>query len=285
VSFDPYRILGLDRDATEEQIRQGYRALARRFHPDLNKSPDAEERFKELGQALAVLTDARRRELFDRFGEASLQVGFEPDRTRGPRPGPDPGPRRRRPAPSRPEPRPAPGEGLDVTAPLEIDLLTAIVGGEVRATSPLTGAPLMVMVPAGTEDGDQVCLQGRGRPGRGGAPGDLCFELRIKPHPFFHREDRDLVLELPLTIDEAFHGTPVQIPTLEGWVRLRVPPGSRGGERLRLRGKGLVDRSGRRGDLHVHLCIRLPDRLDALGRALDRVSALYTTPVRQGLKL
>lgn len=285
MSFDPYRILGLDRDASEEQIRQGYRALARRFHPDLNKSPDAEERFKELGQALAVLTDARRRELFDRFGEASLQVGFEPpELARGPRTHSARGPRRG-PAPSRPEVRPAPGEGLDVAAPLEIDLLTAIVGGEVRATSPLTGAPLMVMVPAGTEDGDQVRLQGRGRPGRGGAPGDLCFELRILPHPFFHREDRDLVLELPLTIDEAFHGAPVQIPTLEGWVRLRVPPGSRGGERLRLRGKGLLDRGGRRGDLHVHLCIRLPDRLDALGRVLDRVGALYTTPVRQGLKL
>ena len=105
------------------------------------------------------------------------------------------------------------------------------------------------------------------------------------PHPFFHRERLDLVLELPLTIDEACHGAPIQIPTLEGWARVRIPPGTRGGERLRLRGKGLHDETGRRGDLYVHLCIRRPDRLDALGRTLDRVGALYTTSVRQGLGL
>lgn len=273
VTFDPYRILGIERDAPEDEIRRVYRLLARQYHPDLNKTPGAEERFKELGQALAVLTDPEKRALFDRHGEAALKVGFDAGGQAPPQPQrPPAAPRRER-------------DAIDLRVPLEIDLLTAITGGDLRATSPLTGAPLSVQVPPGSATGDQICLPGRGRPGRGGPPGDLCFEIVVQPHPFFHLEGLDLVLELPLTIDEAHHGARIQIPTLEGWARVRIPAGSRGGERLRLRGRGLQNHSGRRGDLHVHLCIRLPERLDALGRTLDRLEALYTTPVRQGLRL
>jgi curved DNA-binding protein len=305
MAFDPYRILGVERDAPEDQIRQVYRALARRYHPDLNKSPEAEELFKDLGQAFAILTDANKRELWDRYGEASLQVGFDPgsqeqtfehDRPRGSHrqrrpsePAPAHGGPRRRWEDARTEPhqagRPPPDASLDVVAPLEVELVTAITGGEVRATSPLTGAPLSVTIPPNVEPGHQVCLPGRGRPGRGGRqPGDLYFEIELVPHPFFHRDGHDLVLDLPLTIEEAYHGARIQIPTLDGWVRVRIPARSRGGERLRLKGQGIAGPRGR-GDLFVHLCIRLPDRLDALGRSLDRVGSLYTESVRAGLRL
>jgi len=292
VAFDPYRILGIERDTSEDEIRKVYRALARRYHPDLNKGPDAEEHFKDIAQAFSILTDARKRELFDHYGEASLQLGFQPHQQPAPPRHPTArGRPERRPEPrwEQPDPRPdraPPGENQDVMVLLEIELITAITGGDVRAQSPLTGAPLSVSVPPGAETGLQICLQGRGRPGRGGRqPGDLYFEIQILPHPFFRREGWDLVLELPITIEEAYHGARLQIPTLEGWMRVRIPAGSRGGERLRVKGQGIPDSYGHHGDLYVHLCIRLPDRLDVPGRSLDRVGSLYTESVRAGLRL
>ena len=297
VPFDPYLVLGVDRSATLEEIRQAYRALARRYHPDLNRSPDAEDRFKELGQAFAVLNDPERRRAYDRWGAASLQAGFEPGSARSSaEPAP---PRRGRPRPSAArEPAqwaddeaegpevlgPRPSE-LDLVVPLEIDLATAISGGEVRARSP-HGAVLALRIPSGVETGYQIQLKGRGQVGRGGRPpGDLYFEVHVQPHPFFHREGIDLVLDLPITIDEAQAGARIQIPSLEGWIRVRVPAGSRGGERLRLRGKGLSAPGGGRGDLHVHLCIRLPERMESIAHLLDRIGHLYAEPVRAGLRL
>ena len=106
------------------------------------------------------------------------------------------------------------------------------------------------------------------------------------PHPFFHRDGPNLVLELPVTLEEAWRGADIEIPTLDGWVRLPVPAGSRGGERLRLRGKGVpAGDDGRRGDLYVHVCLRLPERLEAAGRSLERLAGLYTDDVRAGLRL
>lgn len=289
MSFDPYRILGVEQTATTDEIRHAYRALARRYHPDLNQDPDAEEQFKELGQALSVLTDQKRRELFDRYGEASLQAHFDPHQAAAEPPGPG---RRQHPgeawteATTSPRSPGPPLSDLDVVVPLEIDLLTAITGGEARGSSPHSASSLRVPIPAGVETGHCVRLQGRGRPGRGGRPpGDLLFEIRVQSHPFFHRDGVDLILDLPITIEEAHLGARIQIPTLEGWLGVRIPPNSRGGERLRLRGRGLPLGQGLRGDLHVHLCVRLPERLDAAGRLLQRLSALYVEPVRAGLHL
>jgi curved DNA-binding protein len=289
VSYDPYRILGVERDATTDEIRHAYRALARRYHPDLNQDPDAEERFKELGEALSVLTDKKRRQLFDHYGEASLQAHFDPQQAA---PEPSPPDRRQHPGEAWTEatttPRSAgpPLSDLDVVVPLEIDLLTAITGGEARGSSPHSSSAVKVSIPPGVETGYCVRVQGRGRPGRGGhPPGDLLFEIHVQPHPFFRREGADLVLDLPITIEEAHLGARIQIPTLEGWLGVRIPPNSRGGERLRLRGRGLPVGPAQRGDLHVHLCVRLPERLDAAGRLLQRLSALYVEPVRSGLYL
>jgi curved DNA-binding protein len=300
VPFDPYQVLGLGQQASPEEIRQAYRSLARKYHPDINRAPEAEERFKELAQAYSVLSDEQRRALFDEFGEAALSTQFDPHEAR----------RSRRPAPAgrreEPRPRPTPASGgeprprvtlvpsgqgpigdqteADVSSTLEIDLGLAIRGGELTVPSPLGGASLTLSLPPGVESGHQLRLRGRGRPGvRGGRPGDLYFEVRVQPHPFFRRDGLDLYLELPLTIAEALHGATIEIPSLEGWLRLPIPAESRGGERLRLRGKGICDADGRRGDLYVHLCLRLPDRLEAATRSLDRLASLYSRPVREGL--
>jgi curved DNA-binding protein len=173
-----------------------------------------------------------------------------------------------------------------VVSELEIDLLTAITGGELRVTSPVGGAVLRAVVPPNVQPGHRIRFKGRGRASRagGGGPGDLYLEVVVRPHPFYHRDGLDLVLELPLTVEEAWRGASVDIPTLAGWLRVPIPAGSRGGERLRLRGKGIYD-GELAGDLYVHLCVRLPDRLEAAGRSLERLAGLYSDDVRQGLHL
>ena len=305
VSGDPYELLGVSRDASADEIRQAYRAQARRCHPDINKADGAEEQFKELGQAYAVLSDERRRALYDEFGEEALAAQFDPRAARAERrrdrggadrtarraaAGRSSGSRsvsRARVEASDPAPFRADPKGTaDLIAPLEIDLLTAIEGADLSVPSPLGGAAVQVRVPAGVKSGQQLRVRGRGRAGvRGGRPGDLYLEIVVLPHPFFRREGHDLHLTLPITVNEAHQGATVEIPCLDGRLRLPVPPGSRGGELLRLRGKGPVDGEGRRGDLYVHLCVRLPDRLDAAGRALERLSALYSTDIRRDLHL
>lgn len=293
---DPYQVLGVSRDATADEIRQAYRALARKYHPDINKAEGAEDRFKELGQAFSVLSDEKHRALFDEFGDEALSSQFDPRAARRrDRAGAEQTTRRaatrpgaRRAAAERFTPRhtaPA-GDSSDIVAPLEIDLATAIHGAELTVPSPLGGASLMVGVPPGAQSGQQLRVRGRGRVGsRGGRPGDLYLEIVVLPHPFFRRDGCDLHLELPVTVNEAHEGATIEIPSLDGRLRLPVPAGSRGGERLRLRGKGIADGEGGRGDLYVHVCLRLPDRLDAAGRAIERMAGLYSESVRRDLRL
>lgn len=293
MAFDPYQLLGVSRSAGDDEIRQSYRSLARKYHPDVNKSPGAEDHFKLLGQAYSILSDSKRRALFDEFGEESLSIQFDAEQARAERAQrarPDGrAPRRGRPAHDGSPPeeaRPERGaESSDVVSQLEVPLLTALEGGELRIDSPIGGAPLRVQLPANVAAGHRLCFKGRGRAGRrGGPPGDLYLEVVIRPHPFFRREGRDLVLELPVTVAEAWHGASVEVPSLDGWIRVPVPARSRGGERLRLRGKGIPDGHGR-GDLYVHLSVRLPERIDPAGRALERLAGLYSEDVRAGLRL
>lgn len=266
--FDPYQILGIDRRATEDEIRQAYRRLARELHPDLNKTTSDEEQFKELGLAYAILNDPEQRRLFDQFGEASLSPHFDPCPADEPSADVD-----RR------------VSDRDILVPLEIKLTTAIAGGQLRVSTPAGGA-LTISVPPGVESGHLIRCPGRGRPGHKGAgPGDLLYQIRVKPHPYLRREGCDLVLELPITIGEAHFGAQIRLPTLDGWLALQVPPRSRGGERLRLRGKGPSDGRGGRGDLYVHLCVRLPDRISSAERSLERLAALYSCSVREELEL
>ncbi len=302
---DLYAALGLARDADEEKIRKTYRHLARRCHPDVNPGDAAaEERFKEISEAYAVLSDPEKRRLYDEFGEISLQSGFDADAARrardafGARFGGAPGPEFRsggaegfgfgnlddliselftRQGWSQ---GPA-GRGADLEAELELDLVEAARGGEKRLTigRPAAGGGIRqeavtVRIPAGVSDGGRIRLRGKGAEGRGGGPaGDLIARIRIRPHPVFRREGRDLSVQVPISVREAILGAKVEVPTLEGRATVTVPPGTDSGTRLRLRGKGVPHPSGKgAGDLYVELQIRVPRKLDP--EAAERLAAM-----------
>jgi curved DNA-binding protein len=295
VAFDPYQILGVGHDATAEEIRKAYRTLARRYHPDVNKDRDAESVFKDVAQAFAILSSDEKRSRFDEFGEASLRLDFDPEKARAARRRADEVPEEfifEGTGPFPPDPglgREPLDDGLrpqDSLASVEVDLGLALRGGEVQVTSPLSGGLIRLDLPPGIDSGYRVRLPGRGRPGRrGSGPGDLYVEVSVLPHPFFRRDGSDLHLELPITVPEAIRGASVDIPTLDGWIRIPVPPETRGGEQLRLKGRGVEDEGGSRGDLYIHLCLRLPERIADAGRTLERLVHLYAAPVREGLDL
>jgi curved DNA-binding protein len=173
VAFDPYQVLGVSHAATSEELRSAYRTLARRYHPDVSGESD---RFKDLSQAYAILSDPGRRALFDEFGEASLSVQFDPVEARRAR--------ARQEGAARPPPeerrRPR-STSLDVVAEVEVDGGRARIGGEIRILSPVTRGPLTVTIPAEVQDGARIRLIGRGQtsPG-GGRPGDLYVVIRIR---------------------------------------------------------------------------------------------------------
>jgi curved DNA-binding protein len=277
---DYYEVLGVPRDADQDTIRRAYRKLARTFHPDLNADSDAEERFKELGEAYEVLSDAEKRERYDRLGarwretehetpeerfeEFFADEGFG-DSTRadfgddlfealfGARPGRAGGPLR----------------GRDREALLELSLEDALAGGRRRLT--LDGHEVTAQFPAGVRDGQLIRLAGQGGEGRdGGLRGDLFLRVVLKPHPRFRRRgDDDLDVELPITPSQAALGATVALQTPTGSARVRVPAGSSSGRRLRLRGRGLPQRGGGSGDLHAIVKIVVPKELS------DRERELY----------
>jgi DnaJ-class molecular chaperone len=145
-----------------------------------------------------------------------------------------------------------------------------------------------VRIPPGADDGSRLRVPGLGQPGlRGGPPGDLYIETHLLPHAHLRKEGLDLFLELPVTLDEAYNGASVTVPTPAGPVDLKIPPRSQGGQRLRLRGRGVTRGEGKpAGDLYVELEVRLPDREDApFAEATRRSDSLYSRPVREGLTL
>ena len=277
---DYYEVLGVPRDADQDTIRRAYRKLARKYHPDLNSDGDAEERFKELGEAYEVLSDAEKRARYDRLGarwrEAEREapgesfedffahqgfgdgtrVGFGEDLFEalfGARAGRAGGPLR----------------GHDREALLELSLEDALAGGRRRLT--LDGREVNVNFPAGVRDGQLIRLAGQGGEGRdGGPPGDLFLRVVLKPHPRFRRRgDDDLDVDLPITPSEAALGATVAVETPTGSARVRVPAGSSSGRRLRLRGRGVPKRGGGSGDLHAIVKIVVPKELS------DRERELY----------
>lgn len=280
---DPYEVLGVKKEASEDEIRAAYRKLAKKHHPDLNPgNKEAETRFKEIAAAYDLLSDKDKRARYDR-GEIDAAGAERPEhaysRYRGFAEG-------------------APGEryefhsaegmapedlddlfayfsrggrgganirmrGADLHFSLTVDFVTAVNGARQR----LQLAPersLEVTIPRGVRDGQVLRLKGQGEPGlNGGPPGDALIEIRIAPHAFFRREGDDIHLELPVTLAEAVLGGKVMVPTPSGAVSMTIPPDSNAGRVLRLRGKGVPKPDGSQGDEYVTLKVVLPEGSDA----------------------
>jgi curved DNA-binding protein len=294
---DYYEVLGIPRDASQDEIRRAYRKLAREYHPDLNRESDAEERFKEVGEANEVLSDPDKRERYDRLGaqwrereQASGAGNFEDffdrqgfagdvrvefgdgdfseffERVFGD------GAAVRRSGPLR---------GRDREAVLELSLEEALVGGRRRLS--LDGGSLDVNIPAGVREGQRIRLADQGAAGRDGGPsGDLYLRVRLKPHRTFRRRGDDLDLDLAVAPWEASLGATVPVPTLTGTARVRVPAGSSSGRRLRLRGRGLPKQGGGHGDLHAIVRITVPKQLSEDERDLfEKLAEASTFDPRQ----
>lgn len=284
---DPYDTLGLTKTATADDIKTAYRKMARANHPDLH--PDdagAEERFKAISAAYEVLKDPETRARYDageidglgaerpkrqyyrEFSDASDNVyqqqrGFDPDA--------DPGDifaeilrtRSRGPGANDFGNRGFSASGPDLRYSLQVPFLDAVRGTETLITLQ-DARSLTVRIPRGTEDGQTLRLRGKGAPGYGDGPaGDALITIFIQPHPAFSREGNDILLTLPITIDEAIIGGKVKAPTIDGTVSLTIPPGASSGRILRLKGRGVAP-VGRKtkGDQRVELKIMVPPTPD-----------------------
>jgi len=279
---DPYKILGVAKDASADDIRKAYRKLAKKHHPDLNPgNKAAEEQFKAVSAANELLSDGEKRARYDR-GEID-ESGAEKPPPRSYRHYAEGAPGQRYSysaggagsGASGPDGFGAdenfedifstifqnrgnggtqPGRGRDAHYVLAAEFLDAINGGAKRLTLP-DGQVLDVKIPAGTEDGDILRLRGRGSPGRNNGPaGDALIEIKVMPHKFYRRDGQDIRFELPVSVQEAVLGGKVTVPTPAGAVAMTIKPHSDSGVELRLRGRG-VPAHGKlpAGDLYVKL--------------------------------
>jgi curved DNA-binding protein len=315
---DYYQVLGVDRAAGQQDIQRAFRKLARRFHPDINKDPGADERFKQINEAYEVLSDEKKRARYDRFGDAWRQVPEDYD---GPMPGAGPfggGGRRvyvnpgggsgdagfagvdfedllgglfggRAGAAGRGARTSAPG--ADAEAEIELSVEDAYAGGRRRITLQTAAGSRTyeVTIPAGVSHGQRIRLAGQGASGLGGGPrGDLYLLVRLSPHPRYRVEGRDITVELPVAPWEAALGASVPVDTPGGPVRLQVPAGSSSGRRLRLRERGMPNPAGTAGDLYAEVKIVIPpqtsDRERELWRRLAEASPFDPRGTRTGAK-
>lgn len=300
---DYYDILGVKKTATADEIKKAYRGLAKKFHPDKNKgNKDAENRFKEISEANAVLSDQEKREQYDRLGKEAFRSGGGANPFQG---GANPfgaagfdfsqftggGAR------ARGGRRPAggaggftdifsdlfggggfeagPERGSDLEAELTIDFRDAILGTTMDLT--INGKPVKVKIPEGMSDGQRIRLRGKGGPGAGGGPaGDLNVLIHIRPHSLFERRGDDIYIDLPIKVGEAIRGGEVEVPTIHGPVRARIPAGTQGGQTFRIRGKGAKKKGGTHGDHYYRVQITAPKSTAAeVLAAADTIDAAY----------
>jgi curved DNA-binding protein len=321
---DFYEILGVPREASQDDIQRAYRRLARTLHPDVNKDPAAEERFKDVSEAYDVLSDPQTRRRYDAFGPDFRQVpeGVDPQAWRRAQAGAREtagaanssaggragrtgfgfgtgeeidlddllgglfGGRAGRAGRSRAGRDWGPIPGADQTAEIEISIEEAYHGA--RRTVSLAGQDgtrnLHVTIPPGVTDGQRIRLSGQGGRGSNGArPGDLYLVVRIAPHRSYRLEGRDLHADLRLAPWEAALGTSVALATPGGEAKVKVPPGTSSGRRLRLRGRGLPNPRGKPGDLLAEAKIVVPAKLSEAERGLfEQLAATSDFDPRRG---
>lgn len=306
---DYYKLLGVSRSASKDEIAKAFKKLARKYHPDLNPNDSvAETKFKEINEAYEVLKDEKKRKLYDQFGSnwehgqnfqpppgydnvnfggggfsqggfsdffetifgGAGGAGFRSGFSQGgyQQGGFGGGGYHQRPR-----------RGADSEASYELSLEEAYRGGtksitlQEQVSGPegiprMTTKTLEVNVPAGVKDGQKIRLSGQGNPGMaGGSKGDLYLKIKLMPHPMFKVKDTDVVLDLPLAPWEATLGTTARIPTLDGAVEMKIPPGIGSGKRLRIKGKGLGS-GAKKGDQYVRIMIQAPDILSNEEREL-----------------
>ncbi|TRW90278.1 DnaJ C-terminal domain-containing protein [Candidatus Methylobacter oryzae] len=283
---DYYKIMELSRNATQDEIKRAYRKLARKYHPDVSKEKEAEAKFKELGEAYEVLKDPEKRAAYDRLG-ANWKAGedFRPppnwdegfEFKGGGFTGGDAGIfsdffeqlfGRAGFRPSEYGARGFHARGQDTHAKIYIDLEDSVHGStrNISLSAPATDAQghvqvkqrnLNIKIPKGIKPGQHIRLTGQGNPGSGsGKAGDLLLEIAFNPHPLYRVSESDIYLDLPVTPWEAALGAKIKVPTPEGNVDLKIPPNSRQGSKLRLKGRGLPAKTP--GDFYVALQIALP---------------------------
>lgn len=290
--IDYYKVLGLERDASQDEIKKAYRKLAHQYHPDVSQEPDADEKFKAVAEAYSTLKDPEKRAAYDELGRhpqgqdfvpprqwqqhfhdvpddfsdvdladllaafAAAQRAEHQERARRPR------------------------DGQDFETTLAVTLEQVSEGAETELTINVpeldaqgvprrTSKTYRIRIPKGASDGQRLRLPQKGGPGiNGGRAGDLYVTMQFEAHDLFRVTGRDLYLDLPLAPWEAALGATVEIPTLSGRVELNIPEGTVAGRRLRLSGLGLPDAAGNRGDLYAIVQISVPPRLSTREREL-----------------
>lgn len=334
---DYYDVLGVSRKASKDEIKKAYRRLARKYHPDVAKEDkQAEKKFKEVQEAYSVLNDAKKRDLYDKFGHAGVKMGdaggpYGPGASGGRGGGYGPGgqthtwstgpsggvefdledlfgqmggspfggggrrkSRRRSPfggggggggigdifehlRQQQAQQQSKALRGRDIEQPVRVSWHEALHGGSrdvvariVTAEGKTKTERISVKIPAGVDTGSKIRLRGRGEQAAGGEAGDLIIRVEVEAHPYFRRDGLDVLLDVPVTFREIALGAKIDVPTPEGgWTTVTVPAGSKGGRKLRLKGKGVhSETSGKTGDLYLALRVAPPEDLDDRSRAL-----------------
>lgn len=326
MATDFYSVLGVPKDADSATIKKAYRKLARDLHPDKNPGNKATEtRFKDVNRAYEALGDEKKRKLYDEFGEDALREGFDAEKHRaykqwqgrageggfggggggfrggyggggavnledlfsGAVPGGsvegDPfadlfgrASRRR-----------GPVKGRDYEQELTVDFASAVKGTTLQLRNPSSPEPVTVRIPPGAADGSRVRIKGQGAPSTSGGPaGDLILVIHVEPHSLFRREGDDLYLDVPIWVSEAVKGARVKVPTFDGDVTVKVPPGTQSGTKLRVRGKGVAKKGREPGDLYLVFMIRVPaSDSPELTKLADDVAKFETGDPRADLHL
>ncbi len=283
MSDDYYKILGISRNASKSEINDAYRDMARKYHPDLNQDDAAaKEKFQKVQRAHEVLSDAEKRELYDRYGSSFESAG-----------GAGGGPRAQQGGAEfdfsqmfgggggggdfsdifrqftgggggQQQQQRRPAKGRDLQHTIDVPFNTAIKGGKAQITVARADGkpePITLTIPAGFENGKKLRVRGKGEQVPGGTAGDILVTVSVGAHPNYQRRGNNLEVQVPITVAEAALGAKIDVPTPGGTIVVSVPSGSSSGKRLRLKGLGVKPAKGNAGDLLVVLQVVLPEEI------------------------